>query len=113
VLAVVEKVAERGGMEVALIRFHFEDGTRVKAYPHRTPDGKVQEELLSRRRPTPLHPGLDLWEGGSFFPDSPLTSRRPLHTLQSATECRRGIASGRSSPAPTGHPATVRTLLGA
>jgi D-alanyl-D-alanine carboxypeptidase len=41
----VENLSERGGMEVALIRFTFK-GVKVKALLYRTPDGKVQEFLL-------------------------------------------------------------------
>lgn len=42
---VLERLGERGGMEVAVLRFHFAArGARVMLY--RTPDGKVQELLL-------------------------------------------------------------------
>jgi CubicO group peptidase (beta-lactamase class C family) len=41
----VDEVSERGGMEVARVRFTFK-GTALKAYLYRTPDGKVQEFLL-------------------------------------------------------------------
>jgi CubicO group peptidase (beta-lactamase class C family) len=41
----VEDVSERGGMEVALLRFTFKTAA-VKAYLYRTPDGKIQEFLL-------------------------------------------------------------------
>src|SRR5262249_28274555 len=43
---VVEETHERGGMEVAVIRFTFKGGKKVKAYVYRTPDGKVQEFLF-------------------------------------------------------------------
>jgi CubicO group peptidase (beta-lactamase class C family) len=43
----VESVSERGGMEVAVIRFTFKTAA-VKAYLYRTPDGKIQEFLLYR-----------------------------------------------------------------
>lgn len=41
----VESTAERGGMEVAVIRFTFKK-TKVKGSLYRTPDGKVQQFLL-------------------------------------------------------------------
>jgi D-alanyl-D-alanine carboxypeptidase len=41
----VESTYERGGMEVALIRFTFKN-VKVKAYLYRTPNGKIQEFLL-------------------------------------------------------------------
>jgi D-alanyl-D-alanine carboxypeptidase len=41
----VESVSERGGMEVAVIRFTFRD-KKVKGSLYRTPDGKVQQFLL-------------------------------------------------------------------
>jgi CubicO group peptidase (beta-lactamase class C family) len=43
----VENVAERGGMEVATVRFTFKTAT-VKGLLYRTPDGIVQEFLLSK-----------------------------------------------------------------
>lgn len=44
---VVERLSERGGMEVAVLKFTFADSS-VRALLYRTPDGKVQEFLLSR-----------------------------------------------------------------
>lgn len=44
---VVERLSERGGMEVAVLRFTFA-GASARAMLYRTPDGKVQEFLLSR-----------------------------------------------------------------
>src|SRR5690606_8563623 len=41
----LERFAERGGMEVAALRFTFADGA-ARAMLYRTPDGKVQEFLL-------------------------------------------------------------------
>jgi CubicO group peptidase (beta-lactamase class C family) len=41
----VESLAERGGMEVALIRFTFK-GMKVKGLLYRTPDGKIQQFLI-------------------------------------------------------------------
>jgi CubicO group peptidase (beta-lactamase class C family) len=41
----VESTSERGGMEVAVIRFTFKD-KKVKGSLYRTPDGKVQQFLL-------------------------------------------------------------------
>ena len=41
----VENTAERGGMEVAVIRFTFKD-KKVKGSLYRTPDGKIQQFLL-------------------------------------------------------------------
>ena len=41
----VESTGERGGMEVAFVRFTFKSG-KVKALLYRTPDGKIQEFLL-------------------------------------------------------------------
>ncbi len=41
----VESTAERGGMEVAVIRFTFKK-TKVKGSLYRTPDGKIQQFLL-------------------------------------------------------------------
>lgn len=41
----VESTAERGGMEVAVIRFTFKD-KKVKGSLYRTPDGKIQQFLL-------------------------------------------------------------------
>jgi CubicO group peptidase (beta-lactamase class C family) len=43
----VEHVAERGGMEVASIRFTFKTAV-LKASLYRTPDGKIQQLLLSK-----------------------------------------------------------------
>jgi CubicO group peptidase (beta-lactamase class C family) len=43
----LENVSERGGMEVASVRFTFKKAT-VKALLYRTPDGVVQEFLLSK-----------------------------------------------------------------
>ena len=43
----VESVSERGGMEVATIRFTFETAA-AKALLYRTPDGKIQQFLLYR-----------------------------------------------------------------
>jgi D-alanyl-D-alanine carboxypeptidase len=42
---VVDAVYERGGMEVAVIRFTFKD-TKIKGLLYRTPDGKIQQLLL-------------------------------------------------------------------
>ena len=42
---VVNRVAERGGMEVAVIHFTFKTAS-AEAYLYRTPDGKIQEFLL-------------------------------------------------------------------
>jgi D-alanyl-D-alanine carboxypeptidase len=44
---VVEDTSERGGMEVSRLRFTCKTST-VKAFLYRSPDGKVQEFLLSR-----------------------------------------------------------------
>jgi len=44
----VDSVAERGGMEEALIFFTFKS-RKVKAYLSRTPDGKIQQFLLYKR----------------------------------------------------------------
>ena len=44
---VVERLGERGGMEVASLRFHF-TGKSARALLYRSPDGKVQEFLLLR-----------------------------------------------------------------
>jgi CubicO group peptidase (beta-lactamase class C family) len=44
----VQSLSERGGMEVAVVRFTFK-GTTLRALMYRTPDGKVQQYLLSRR----------------------------------------------------------------
>jgi D-alanyl-D-alanine carboxypeptidase len=41
----VDHVSERGGMEVAVIRFTFKT-VKMKVYLYRTPDGKIQEFLL-------------------------------------------------------------------
>lgn len=43
----VERLSERGGMEVATLRFSFADAA-ARALLYRTPDGKVQEFLLLR-----------------------------------------------------------------
>ena len=43
----VEETHERGGMEVATILFTFKTA-KLKASLYRTPDGKVQQFLLSR-----------------------------------------------------------------
>ncbi len=43
----VDSVYERGGMEVAVIRFTFK-GTKMKGSLYRTPDGKIQQFLLYR-----------------------------------------------------------------
>ena len=43
----VERTAERGGMEVAALRFTFKDAV-LKASLYRTPDGKIQQLLLSK-----------------------------------------------------------------
>ncbi|MFO0810073.1 MAG: serine hydrolase domain-containing protein [Gemmataceae bacterium] len=45
---VVERLAERGGMEVAVVRFEFKTGGPVKANMFRSIDGKVQQFLLSK-----------------------------------------------------------------
>ena len=47
VSVVVERLSERGGMEVASLRFHF-TGSSARALLYRSPDGKVQEFLLLR-----------------------------------------------------------------
>jgi CubicO group peptidase (beta-lactamase class C family) len=44
---VVDAVYERGGMEVAVVRFTFK-GTKMKGMLYRTPDGKIQQFLLYR-----------------------------------------------------------------
>lgn len=44
---VLERLGERGAMEVAVLKFMFAD-TTLRALLYRTPDGKVQEFLLSR-----------------------------------------------------------------
>lgn len=44
---VLERVAERGGMQVAALRFNF-SGSSARASLYRTPDGKVQQFLLLR-----------------------------------------------------------------
>ena len=44
---VVERLSERGGMEVASLRFQFA-GSSARALLYRSPDGKVQEFLLLR-----------------------------------------------------------------
>ena len=46
-LVVVERLGERGGMEVASLRFEFA-GTSARALIYRSADGKVQEFLLRR-----------------------------------------------------------------
>ena len=43
---VVERLAERGGMEVAVLKFSFADSS-ARASLYRTPDGKVQQFLLN------------------------------------------------------------------
>lgn len=43
----VEGTSERGGMEVAVIRFTFKT-TKAKGLLYRTPDGKIQEFLLTK-----------------------------------------------------------------
>jgi D-alanyl-D-alanine carboxypeptidase len=43
----VEGTSERGGMEVAVIRFTFKS-TKAKGLLYRTPDGKIQEFLLTK-----------------------------------------------------------------
>jgi len=43
----VEAVRERGGMEVAAIRFTFRSGT-LKGLLYRTPDGKIQQLLFTK-----------------------------------------------------------------
>jgi len=43
----LERSYERGGMEVAWVRFTFRSGA-LKALMYRTPDGKVQEFLVFR-----------------------------------------------------------------
>ncbi len=44
---VVERLSERGGLEVASLRFHFA-GKSARGVLYRSPDGKVQEFLLMR-----------------------------------------------------------------
>ncbi len=44
----VEQLSERGGMEVANVRFAFKSGKAVKALMYRTSDGKIQEFLIVR-----------------------------------------------------------------
>jgi hypothetical protein len=44
---VVERLGERGGMEVAALRFQFARKS-ARALLYRSPDGKVQEFLLLR-----------------------------------------------------------------
>jgi CubicO group peptidase (beta-lactamase class C family) len=44
----VDQLSERGGMEVANVRFAFKSGSAVKALMYRTPDGKIQEFLVLR-----------------------------------------------------------------
>ncbi|HEY8378714.1 MAG TPA: serine hydrolase domain-containing protein, partial [Nannocystis sp.] len=44
---VLERLGERGGMEVAVLKFMFES-TTLRALLYRTPDGKVQQFLLTR-----------------------------------------------------------------
>ncbi len=46
--AIVERQAERGGMEVSVVRFEFEKGPPVKANMFRSTDGKIQQFLLSK-----------------------------------------------------------------
>jgi len=46
--AEVAEVYERGGMEVSKVRFQFK-GESVEALMYRTPDGRIQEFLVSRR----------------------------------------------------------------
>ncbi len=43
----VERVSERGGMEVASIRFNFKSAV-LKALLYRTPDGKIQQLLFGK-----------------------------------------------------------------
>lgn len=45
---VVERLAERGGMEVASVRFEFEKGPPIKASMFRSIDGKIQQFLLTK-----------------------------------------------------------------
>jgi CubicO group peptidase (beta-lactamase class C family) len=42
----IENLAERGGMEVANLRFSFDSSKPIKALMYRTPDGKIQEFLV-------------------------------------------------------------------
>ncbi len=44
---VVERIGERGGMQVAVMRFNF-TGSSARVLLYRSPDGKVQEFLLLR-----------------------------------------------------------------
>ncbi|MBA3550008.1 MAG: beta-lactamase family protein [Nannocystis sp.] len=44
---VVERIGERGGMQVAVLRFNF-TGSSARVLLYRSPDGKVQELLLLR-----------------------------------------------------------------
>jgi hypothetical protein len=48
--AEVAEVNERGGMEVSKVRFRFK-GASVEALMYRTPDGRIQEFLVSRQSP--------------------------------------------------------------
>ncbi len=43
----VESSYERGGMEVAMLRILFKEGNSLKASLYRTPDGKIQQFLLT------------------------------------------------------------------
>ena len=43
----VQNVAERGGMEASRVRFTFKSGV-VEANMFRSPDGKIQQFLLSK-----------------------------------------------------------------
>ena len=43
----LESVYERGGMEVALLKVFFKNGTILKGSLYRTPDGRIQQFLLS------------------------------------------------------------------
>lgn len=43
----VESSYERGGMEVAMLRIFFKQGISLKASLYRTPDGKIQQFLLT------------------------------------------------------------------
>ena len=38
---------ERGGMEVSMLRLHFKNGVNLLGSLYRTPDGKVQQFLLT------------------------------------------------------------------
>ena len=44
---VVERLGERGGMQVAVLRLNF-TGSSARVLLYRSPDGKVQEFLLLR-----------------------------------------------------------------